>query len=152
MVRVRAPVRIEYPSPKAFPKNTIPNKPNIMDGIPDRVSVVNSISRTTFPGFAYSFRYTADPCPGRGDEQGNDYNVQCVYNISQDSKGSLCGAGGSTQKCPCHMRDSAHEHIPHDACQKKDGEAGTGIYDDCKEYIQAAYPLAVYAVLYDGVL
>ena len=50
------------------------------------------------------------------------------------------------------MRDSAHEHIPHDACQKKDGEAGTGIYDDCKEYIQAAYPLAVYAVLYDGVL
>ena len=34
-----------------------------MDGIPDRVSVVNSISRTTFPGFAYSFRYTADPMP-----------------------------------------------------------------------------------------
>ena len=29
---------------------------------------------------------------GRGDEQGNNYNVQCVYDISQDSKGSLCRA------------------------------------------------------------
>ena len=63
MVRVRAPVRMEYPSPRTFPKNTIPNKPNIIDGMPDRVSVVNSISRTTFPGFAYSFRYTAEPMP-----------------------------------------------------------------------------------------
>ena len=63
MVRVRAPVSMEYPRPRAFPKNTIPNRPNMMEGIPDNVSVVNSIMRTTFPGFAYSFRYTAEPMP-----------------------------------------------------------------------------------------
>ena len=38
------------------PKNIIPNKPKIMDGIPASVSVANSIRLTNFPGFAYSFK------------------------------------------------------------------------------------------------
>jgi ADP-dependent phosphofructokinase/glucokinase len=31
-------------------------RPNMMEGIPASVSVVNSINATSFPGFAYSFR------------------------------------------------------------------------------------------------
>ena len=50
------------------------------------------------------------------------------------------------------MRDSTHEHIPHDACQKKDGETRAGIYDDRKKHIQAAHAPAVYTVLHNGVL
>ncbi len=34
-VSVSAPVRMEYPSPRVFPKNTIPNRPKMMDGIPE---------------------------------------------------------------------------------------------------------------------
>ena len=34
-----------------------------MEGMPDRVSVANSIRLTSLPGLAYSFRYTAAPTP-----------------------------------------------------------------------------------------
>ena len=55
-VRVNEPVRIEYFKCRVCPKNIIPNKPKIMDGIPASVSVANSIRLTNFPGFAYSFK------------------------------------------------------------------------------------------------
>ena len=34
-----------------------------MEGMPERVSVANSIRLTSFPGLAYSLRYTAAPTP-----------------------------------------------------------------------------------------
>ena len=34
-----------------------------MDGMPERVSVANSMADTSLPGRAYSFRYTAAPTP-----------------------------------------------------------------------------------------
>ena len=60
-ISVREPVSSEYPSPSVCPKNIIPNSPNIIDGIPDSISVANSIIVTSLPGFAYSLRYTAAP-------------------------------------------------------------------------------------------
>ena len=61
--RVNDPVNILYPIPSVCPKNIIPKRPNIIDGIPESVSVANSIPDTNFPGFAYSFKYTAAPTP-----------------------------------------------------------------------------------------
>ena len=55
-IKVREPVRILYPKPRVSPKNIIPNNPKIIDGIPESVSVANSIAETSFPGFAYSFK------------------------------------------------------------------------------------------------
>ena len=46
-----------------LPKNIIPNRPKIMDGIPLKVSVAYSIAVTTLPGLAYSLRYIALPTP-----------------------------------------------------------------------------------------
>ena len=50
--RVSDPVNILYPIPSVCPKNIIPKRPNIIDGIPESVSVANSIPDTNFPGFA----------------------------------------------------------------------------------------------------
>ena len=44
-------------------KSTRPNIPNMIEGIPASVSVVNSIIFTSFHGLAYSFRYMAEPTP-----------------------------------------------------------------------------------------
>ena len=62
-VSVSEPVRILWPKPIVCPKNIIPKRPKMIDGIPASVSVANSIVDTSLPGFAYSFKYTAAPTP-----------------------------------------------------------------------------------------
>mgnify|MGYP001632578653 CR=1 FL=1 len=39
-----------------FPKNNIPNKPYIIEGIPAKTSVVKEITLTNFLFLAYSFK------------------------------------------------------------------------------------------------
>ena len=57
MERVIAPANKEVPHPSVVTKNSIPNRPYTMDGMPDRVSVVIRITGTTLLSrLAYSVR------------------------------------------------------------------------------------------------
>src|SRR5690554_7741916 len=62
--RVKAPARSDIPHPRAVTKNSIPNKPYTMDGMPERVSAVTLISFTNlFSLLAYSTRKIAEKIP-----------------------------------------------------------------------------------------
>ena len=57
---VIAPASSEYPQCSLVTKNSMPNRPYTMDGMPESVSVVMRMTFTSlFPRLAYSFRYTA---------------------------------------------------------------------------------------------
>ena len=53
---VSAPAIRLVPSEQNWTKNSIPTRPYIIDGMPERVSVANSIIFTSFLFFAYSLR------------------------------------------------------------------------------------------------
>ena len=54
--RVRLPASTPACSPIFCTKNSMPTKPKMMDGMPVRVSVANSMTRTSFALLAYSVR------------------------------------------------------------------------------------------------
>ena len=56
IARVKDPDKIENCNLRVDTKNTVPNNPYIIDGIPARLSVANLISLTLLPCFAYSCR------------------------------------------------------------------------------------------------
>ena len=63
MLRVSAPESIDHPRPNIVTNIMNPNSPNIIDGIPARLSVANLIIFTIFPGLAYSTKYIAAQIP-----------------------------------------------------------------------------------------
>ncbi len=57
MERVNAPASSENPQPSCVTKNSIPNRPYKMEGIPERVSAVTRMTETALlPFLAYSER------------------------------------------------------------------------------------------------
>ena len=57
MARVIAPAISEYPQWSCVTKNSIPNRPYTMEGMPESVSVVTRMTPTSLlPRFAYSLR------------------------------------------------------------------------------------------------
>jgi hypothetical protein len=54
--RVRPPEMTDQPKPRKITKNTKPNNPKIIEGIPARISVKNRIRITPFPLPAYSLK------------------------------------------------------------------------------------------------
>ena len=62
--KVNAPARTENPHFSVFTKNSIPNRPYTIDGMPESVSVVRRItSINLFPFPAYSTRKIAEKIP-----------------------------------------------------------------------------------------
>ena len=75
MDRVNAPARREKPHPSALTKNSMPNRPYTMEGMPDSVSVVSRITSTNlFPFPAYSTRKMAEKMP-KGMAMSSDKSV-----------------------------------------------------------------------------
>ena len=56
MTSVRPPARIPAFRPMSWRKKSIPTRPKMMEGMPVRVSVANSMMATTFRFVAYSVR------------------------------------------------------------------------------------------------
>ena len=80
--RVNAPASRENPQSRVFTKNSIPNKPYTMDGIPESVSVVSRITpMNLFPLPAYSTRKIAEKMPN-GMAMSRDKNVMITVFIS----------------------------------------------------------------------
>jgi hypothetical protein len=64
MASEKAPASIEYPHPNVEANRRKPNRPYMIEGIPDRVSVVNLIIGTSLLFFfEYSTRYIAENIP-----------------------------------------------------------------------------------------
>ena len=53
MDMVREPAIIDVPKLNITQKTVYPKRPNIIEGIPDKISVVNRISFTNLPCLAY---------------------------------------------------------------------------------------------------
>ena len=56
ITKVRPPARIPAFNPKSWRKNSMPTRPKMMEGMPVRVSVANSMMATTFLLEAYSVK------------------------------------------------------------------------------------------------
>ena len=63
MTRAKAPAMRLVPRPRVWQKTIMPTRAKMMLGIPESVSVANSMTLTSFLFVAYSVRYMALPTP-----------------------------------------------------------------------------------------
>ncbi len=81
IANVKEPDTIENCNLRVDTKNTVPNSPYIIDGIPARLSVANLINLTPLPCFAYSCKYIAPQIPIGIDINKDNITVNNVVTI-----------------------------------------------------------------------
>ena len=107
-----------------------------MEGIPDKVSVVNSISLTIRPGFRVFIQiYRRTHSDGGGDQQRDNDNIQRVHNISRDTEGSLGGTLYRGQEFPVNLADTFDKYISYDPDQQKNGHGSAHIDDSGQDIV-----------------